>query len=444
MKIDFSKPALQKLAPEAQAYMVWDAGYPYDGNLGARVAPSGAVSIFIQYRVPGGKQSKKTLYRLQAFLHANLSISALRKEARDFVLAAQDAGLTTSEQAQAQAREQAAGQVAVTTIAELGELWLAKKADPSLGGGFEQYADEGRAARLAIKRAAEVWGDTPLAALRSEHASKLIKFVMSQGKDRSGTNNEAALKTVRLLVPMLRYARENLDIDVRLNIFSTVTVRPNKPSPKVLKDEDRDAFLAAIDTWAAERRSAERLDAADCVRFIYSTACRGSEAFRAQWGEIDLDKRTWLRPEAKRKTRRVMGSLAGHVQKLTSEEIEILERIKARHRAEGRSCGADDYVFPNRGNTQGGAVKPHRTGVSGALKAIAKLAGIDYPLSTHSLRASRVSFWRYDKVVTVGGVDRLGIDWDRIARHIGSSASILQSVYGRETQSEASVEQMFE
>jgi hypothetical protein len=106
-KVTFSKPELQALGPQDEAYTLWDAGYPYDGSLGARVAPSGTVGIFVQYRVQG-RQSKRTLHKkLNAFPHAGDPINGLRKEARDYVLAAQASGLTTAEQTQAEAAARA-------------------------------------------------------------------------------------------------------------------------------------------------------------------------------------------------------------------------------------------------------------------------------------------------------------------------------------------------
>ncbi len=419
VKISFSKPALQALKPQEAAYIAWDEGYPYDGSLGARVSPSGDVSMFIQYRV-NGKQSKKTLHRLAAFLYSGASISALRKEARDFVLDAQASGLTTTERAKAAKAEHQEHRAASASIATLGEDYLAlREADSE---NFRAYADGGRAARKAVERAAAIWGEKAITQLVGADAKKLLDHV------HQIAGPEAAIQTRRLLQPMLRYASIDLGLDgVKTDLFATARTKRNNPRVEVMTPEERVRFFAALKEFEQPRgnrtgrRGNVREDSADLLRLIYLTAARQGEWYKAQWHEIDLEKGEWWRPEEKRKKRNA------HRMVLPTAALAVIERIRGRRAKEGRASRPDDYVFPS---VQVGCFgedrsKPHRTSVWAAFQRVKEIADIKKDLTIHDLRASRVTEWNRER----------GLDFTEIGKAIGSSPEVLQRVYGREPDS---------
>jgi integrase len=442
--IKFSKPSLTALKPAAEAYIVWDSGYPYDGSLGARVAPTGAISIFVQYRA-AGKQSKKTLTKLAAFLHSGGSITALHKQARDWVLKAQAEGKTTTELKRDEARAVATKRRELTTIADLGAAYIKLKSDGLVGKHLAPYGDGGVQARRAVTLATDIWGDKPLTELKAIDAVKFMKRVA----ESSGP--AAAGKYSRLIIAMLKYARREAELDLRTDIFDGVAsgagVSENRAKEVVLTIDQVAALWPAADAYVEQSRSSARMDARDAIAILYLTGARSGEVLKAQWSEIDLEAGTWYRPAAKRKTRK------GHTQKLTPAVVETLSKLKERRRLAGEAHEGDAYVFPRRGGTKVPAdALPYRQRLGEAFRAILRLADIPTHLpvrredgstemqsvTPHTLRASRITHW--NAPVEEGGK---GLSFERIGKFIGSSPEVLRKVYGRETASDDDLRDMF-
>ena len=186
------------------------------------------------------------------------------------------------------------------------------------------------------------------------------------------------------------------------------------------KDE-RVAFFEALAEFEKPqknrrgRRHGVSQDTADILRLTYLCSARKSDWLQAAWGDLNLERATWVRPEHKRK----QGT--EHMQLLTRDVISILERIRARRTANGRPPSDDDFVFPSVTKTG----KRHRTSLWDAFQTItADLnAGraVEERITPHTLRASRITEWR----------DEHGWSFSKIARVMGNTADMVEKVYYR-------------
>lgn len=100
--------------------------------------------------------------------------------------------------------------------------------------------------------------------------------------------------------------------------------------------------------------------------FIIYTACRGIEARKAKWSEVDWESRVWTIPESQMKMGRE------HRVPLSAGAIRVLEAAFER-REEG--C---DRVFPGTGGCN---LMPHES-----LRVVCRILGLNG--TTHGFRAS--------------------------------------------------------
>ncbi|PVH30329.1 tyrosine-type recombinase/integrase [Pararhodobacter oceanensis] len=109
---------------------------------------------------------------------------------------------------------------------------------------------------------------------------------------------------------------------------------------RALPYDEAAGFIAAL------RTRQESAVTALMAEFIALAACRMGEARLAVWREMDMDRAVWLIPAARMKMRR------GHNMPLTARMIEILEIMRAQHRAmRGRDPSPADLIFPNEKGT---------------------------------------------------------------------------------------------
>ena len=87
---------------------------------------------------------------------------------------------------------------------------------------------------------------------------------------------------------------------------------------------------AALETIRESRATAS---ARLCFEFVVLTACRSGEARLAQWGEIDLDARTWRIPPERTKNGRE------HRQPLSDQAVAVLTKARVLHDG--------DLIFPS-------------------------------------------------------------------------------------------------
>ena len=412
----FTAKSLKDLQPSDKPYVLWDDGYAFTGSkLGVRVAPTGVISLFVQYRADG-KESKKTLCRLEQFA----TPTALREQAQKFVAAAREAGMTTSEQAEAakQARDaeraaQASERAEQISIAQLGADYLALRAGDTIN--YPAYADGGALARLAVARAAACWGDKPLSQLTRGDAKRVVDKVASD----HGT--EAAVKVRGLIPAMLKYAKHDLGLPVSVDIFQGMKIKSNAPRTVVLDPAERKAFFEAADAYKVRHSNRPfQVESADILRLIFLTASRKGEVLKAEWSEIDMDTGLWSQPASKRKQGK------DHSMLLDSACLSILQGMRDARRARG--APDSPFVCPHSSDPS-----KHRGDLYLPFKEILKTSGVDKALVIHDLRASRITQWNREH----------GLSFEEIARYIGSSAEMLRKVYDREQDTPEAVRDKF-
>ncbi|MEO1639236.1 MAG: tyrosine-type recombinase/integrase [Pseudomonadota bacterium] len=449
-RMTFTKPKLDALKAEDKAYTIVDDRYAArrHGTLSVRVAPSGLRSLRVQYRVKDPvtgkwKQAKHVLDGWEELSREKgLSVDAVRDMASAHVRAAQESGLTPTEaEAKDQADRLAAGERQMAIEAELAKKKEARRSVAAFGADYidarmsgkilKPYADGGRQMRLAVERAAEVWGDKPMTELRMKDGSELLNHVVEVTKAARYKNGkpkargkypgyQAAISTRGLLIPLLRYVADELP-EVRTDIFSLWTPKMNGPRRAVMTKDERIAFFQALRDFEKPqsnrtgRRHNVSQDTADILRLTYLCAARKSDWVKAQWGDVNLEAASWVRPEHKRK----QGT--EHKQLLTQGVVEILERIWARRISENRAPEHDHYIFPSVSKTG----KKHRTSLWDAFQTITgeiNAGKVDEErITPHTLRASRITEWR----------DEHGWSFQQIARVMGNTADMVEKVYYR-------------
>jgi hypothetical protein len=378
-----TKKDLEGLKTEAEVYNVWDAGFNH-GSLGVRVAPTGAKSIFMMYRLPNGKQTKATLSKLDAWLATGQTLAQLHAEARRVIEGGKESGLTTSEAKLAEIAAQ-------TSIREAGEAYLdhrtAKRPYVNRGKG---QGTEG-AMRQAIERAEKVWGSKPLTKLTVTDAENLMVYI----RDTFGPS--AALKARSLLPTVLKFVKRT-QTDVNVDIFRGMELKDDffltedkkaGVEPAVLTADQRGAYFDALrmielgENRDGLGRAREAVaDKCDFLRLTYLCAARKQDWMLAKWSDIDLETRDWHRGERKR---------GSHTMKLPAAAVPILERIKARRleelslitrRGAKTTLSNDDLVFGGRFSL---------TQLRDVHKHAVIMGRCDPRLTIHDLKASRVT-----------------------------------------------------
>jgi integrase len=104
------------------------------------------------------------------------------------------------------------------------------------------------------------------------------------------------------------------------------------------------------------------------LRLVLLTLVRSTEALRARWSEIDLEKAEWRIPAERMKKRRQ------HTVPLPKQAIELLKRLKA-------VTGNHEYLFPNRND-------PRRPVSIGVLWKALESMGYTGKFSPHGIRAT--------------------------------------------------------
>jgi integrase len=111
--------------------------------------------------------------------------------------------------------------------------------------------------------------------------------------------------------------------------------------------------------------------AADAVRLIMMTGCRPAEALQARWSEFESEPGFWIKPSSHTKQRRV------HKLPLNPQAIELLDRLRAKHRGE--------WVFP--GDRRG----EHLAALWHVWHFVRKQAGLEKSARIYDLRHSHAS-----------------------------------------------------
>ncbi|MGM0743455.1 MAG: tyrosine-type recombinase/integrase [Pseudomonadota bacterium] len=354
-----------------------DAGYTGKGSLIARVAKSGRVSFYVKFQNPASEsgQSKVLLnerhpllkhHGIRAFLQEH-EVEDLRDLAKIVVKETLGAGDDYS---------------GPMTVAQLKDAYIDRRRQPAYAFGGRHAKNNLRSVELMFERAIKIWGgDTRVRDLNKTHAEELIAYI-SENHGPSAAN-----RTKASLVKPLKFAQRT-DKAVDTTLFQDLEIDPAlyqvKPRETVLNRGERLRFFQALKDFGERdfaprpnrkggyRREGVHTEAAEYFRLIYLCAARKGEAEFMTWGEVDLEKGTWLMPAAKRKNQE-------HLMYLPVEAIEVLKRQRARY----PNAADEDRVFPMINHADAWA----------DFQTIKELAEIDSDLTIHDLRASRVTQW---------------------------------------------------
>ena len=291
------------------------------------------------------------------------------------------------------------------TFAEAAEAYVVERAGKWRG----KYAS-GNWINPIIKYAYPVIGRLPLDAIEAAHVRAILKAASKArprrrkalDQDRDGGT---ARRVRQRIGQILAYAaslgqrsatvRNPADADLHKG-FGGI-------SGAVLHYRRIEDLDAAPEAFRAILKGAESDTRLAAWAFMILTAARGSEALKARWGEIDLNKRLWTIPAARMKSNRE------HVVPLSSLALAILER-----QAKVRS---DDSVFPGSG------------GAPLSYNAFAVAVG------KASVDAGTPHSWR--SVFRAACVDRLRIDRDLAEAALSHTLGAVEGAYRRETAIEA-------
>lgn len=362
-KARFTKTYLAGLKPRATPYVVWDADVR---QLGAKVLPSGKVSLFCQIYVAGaGKQVKKTLAGFSAHLPGSF-LDDLRAKVAQYVAEAR-AGVNPFEAAAA-----AEDEPEIMTVDRAARKYLRNRA--------VDHADKGRTAETALRRAMERgWGNNPdlpldqvSRAMCADHHLWLARNVGKHAADRD--------------LSMLR-AFFNWAIDGEyLDRNPTVRIKRVAPASKTarkrtLTPAERGRFAAALREMRAEAIETDKrngyvdaIDVLDAVALLALTGRRKGAVLKAEWSEIDLDQALWFLPAEKQKNR------VDETVELGDKAVAILRDLKARHEASPHPAQVRaSWVFARRDGQR-------LQDVCRTFKLVLDRAGLPRDIRVHDLR----------------------------------------------------------
>jgi integrase len=344
-KVSHAEPAAKTISTVIQARTTKAGLYRVSGpgvvGLYLKVAETGAASYFWRYRLDGkrremGLGSRDRLGLAEAKERVR-GLAAQRDKGHDPIEARRQE--KAANLAETQARARAAR-----------KLTFAQAADAYLNvHGREwkhQYARQGWLNPL-VAYAFPVIGDLPLDAITFEHVVAVMKAAeagetkRTTRPDRASTGRKETARRIRTKIAQV--------IDAAIVTGQRDPTRGNpaerrlitKAHPSKRRGERAHYRTVELDQAPTIFRSLVQLMAGSTAiavwAFMIATAARPSEALKARWSEIDLDKALWTIPATRMKAARE------HVVPLSSVALAALEpQAKVR---------TGDSVFSGRGGS---------------------------------------------------------------------------------------------
>ena len=256
---------------------------------------------------------------------------------------------------------------AVPTLSEALSLFLSAKRDAGRSETtIRHYRENVERLRRSIGR------DLTVDRVRADH---LAAYVHADGIKRSSQRNY--YRHVRAFFNWL--ADEGL---VAPNPIAEVSSPPSGDRlPKTMYRDDLEAICNEVrDDYRAKRASeqckqGEIVWRAHAFRFLYLTGLRGGELARLQWSHLDLDRGLIYILKQKNNRQQTIP--------LHRKAASVLDEVP-----DGLPDGSpDSYVFGGPG-TRGGSrnIESFRNNLSRAFRGYREDAGIDRPITLHSLR----------------------------------------------------------
>lgn len=292
-----TKTTVDKLAPDAEDYVIWDAALP---GFGIRVKPSNVKSYVVQYRNrKTGASRRKTIGQ-----HGPLLTFHKAKEQARIILA--DALKGNDPVADDRAIREAA------TVRHLAADYLEQHAVPKKR---PRSVDNDRSMinRIILPRL----GSKKVAAVQSRDIH-LLHVAMKNTPYQAN-------RVLALLSKMLSLA-------VKWGWRSDNPVRgierfQEKRRERWLSDDELRRLLAVLTIHQNQR-------AANAVRFQLLTGARLGEVLKACWSDIDLERGVWTKPSHHTKQKRTE-----HVP-LSGPALALLTEMKSKNKPKA------EYLFP--------------------------------------------------------------------------------------------------
>jgi integrase len=292
---DFKVKALRP--DSAGEYIQGDTQVP---GLGVRVRPSGTASYVVMKRLPGeAKPTRITLGRID-----DLSLQDARQRAREAITATRQGVRVNAEKRrerhQVRQAEAETGYRPVT-FGETAERYIRSECK-ALARGAEVEA-------IIRHRLLPAWGELRLDELRRRDLTALLDPILTNGR------TQAAHKLREVAIRIVNWAIDRGDIEI--NYLATASrgrrragILRRTRRDRVLTDDEIRAVWQACDQVGWPFR--------DFVRLALLLGQRREEIAAMEWAELDLQRRLWVIPAERYKTR------VEHAVPLPASAIELI------------------------------------------------------------------------------------------------------------------------
>ncbi|MBE1286189.1 MAG: tyrosine-type recombinase/integrase [Alteromonadaceae bacterium] len=298
---------IKNAKPKAKAYKLADGG-----GLSLRIRPNGTKDWILRYKEPFTKLTKEMSF--STYPAVSLSDAREKREEAKRLLANDiDPKVHKAEIVQAKLEEKA------NTFEQIAEEWMNVKKSKIT----ERYATQVQSS-LENHLFPHI-GSIPVSAITPAKVIEVLKPIEAKG----------SAETVRRLCQRINEVMEHAVIVGKLNInplgkiYNAFIAPPEKHLPTI-KPEELPEFLKRL-----QQASIKRVTKA-LIEWQLHTMVRPSEAARAEWQEIDLEKQIWSIPPEKMKKK----SNGVHIVPLTSQTTNILTLMKA-------ISGNGQFIFPS-------------------------------------------------------------------------------------------------
>ncbi len=308
--------ALRKIKPTEREQLLSDGG-----GLFIRVRPvadGGAISFRYAYRVD--KKLRWLTLRTSTLAEARKERDGYKRQLKNGIDPTTEKNLEIARQRKKQLDEQVelAKQKAMITVNGLFERWLETD--------LKNHKDGGRETRRKFEKdVLPIIGNLVVADVRKGHITEIIDRILARDANRM------AKVILALTRQMFRFAvdRDIIEFDPTSSLKKSTIGGKNVERDRVLSEDE-------IRELARKMPDAHLLWSTECAIWIMlATCCRVGEITKAQWQDLDMDKKTWTIPAENSKNGKP------HTIYLSDFAVTQFDRLQALAQSEL-------WLFPNR------------------------------------------------------------------------------------------------